>query len=98
MPIRKKSIHNIYKTPGRTEPMRYVELSSTDQIKDLIEKLKVNYRDLSKILIPNEHETTVKGNKVISIFWNFELVMKIEGEESVINQFLKSLEEEKKEY
>ncbi|MCF7916108.1 MAG: hypothetical protein K9L66_13155 [Spirochaetaceae bacterium] len=78
--------------------MRYVELTNKYAIKEAIVDLKDTFRDLSKVLVPSEHETTAKGNKIITLYYNLEPSMKVEGEEEVINQFLERLEEEKKGY
>ncbi|MCF7914715.1 MAG: hypothetical protein K9L66_06080 [Spirochaetaceae bacterium] len=78
--------------------MRYVELNNKYEIKVVIEELKTNYRDLSRILVPSERETTAKGNKIITLYYNLEPAMKVEAEEEIINQLLQRLEEEKKGY
>ena len=78
--------------------MRYVELNNKYEIKVVIEEIRDKYKDLSKILIPSEHETTGRGNLVVTLYYNLEPSMKVEGEEDVINKFLESLEEEKKGY
>lgn len=78
--------------------MRYAELDNKYEIKVVIAELKDKFRDLSKILVPSERETTAKGNKVVTLYYNLEPAMKVEGDEEVINQFLERLEEEKKGY
>lgn len=78
--------------------MRYKELNNKYEIKVVMEELKTNFRDLSRILVPSERETTGKGNTVITLYYNLEPSMKIEGEEEVINQLIEKLEEEKKGY
>lgn len=78
--------------------MRYMELDNKYEIKVVIEELKDRFRDLSKILIPSERETTAKENNVVTLYYNLEPSMKVEGEEEVINQFIERLEEEKKGY
>lgn len=78
--------------------MRYIELNNKYEFKEVIEELKDKFRDLSKLLVPSDRENTRKGNTVITLYYNLEPAMKIEGEEEVINQFLERLEEEKKGY
>jgi len=78
--------------------MRYVELNNKYEIKVVIEEIRNKYKDLSKILIPSERETTAKGNKVVTLYYNLEPAMKVEAEEEVIKQLLEKLEEEKKGY
>ncbi|MDZ7794957.1 MAG: hypothetical protein U5P10_15070 [Spirochaetia bacterium] len=78
--------------------MRYVELNNKYEIKVVIEEIRNKYKDLSKILIPSERETTVRGDLVVTLYYNFEPSMKVEGEGDVINQFIERLEEEKKGY
>jgi len=78
--------------------MRYVELNNKYEIKVVVEEIRTKYKDLSKILVPSERETTVKGNLVVTLYYNLEPAMKVEAEEEVIKQLLEKLEEEQKGY
>ncbi len=78
--------------------MRYRELNNENEIKAVIEDLRATYRDLSKILISNERDTTGKGAQVITIFYNLDPAMKLEGEKDVLDLFINKLEEEQQGY
>lgn len=78
--------------------MRYRELTSKNEIKAVIDDLKMSYRDLSKILISSERATTGRGAQVITLFYNLDLAMKLEGEKDVLDLFIRDLEEEKQGY
>ncbi len=78
--------------------MKYEDLKAADEIKSIILSLKNMVPNLARIILPSEYETTMRGLKVLTVFDRFEPVMKIEGEEPLINLFRKTLEEEQKNY
>jgi len=78
--------------------MRYRELNNKNEIKAVIDDLKITYRDLSKILISNERDTTGKGAQVITLFYNLDPAMKLEGDKEVLDLFINKLEEEQQRY
>jgi len=78
--------------------MRYRELNNKNEIKAVIDDLKITYRDLSKILISNERDTTGKGAQVITLFYNLDPAMKLEGDKEVLDLFINKLEEEQQGY
>ncbi|MCF7947803.1 MAG: hypothetical protein K9M94_04345 [Spirochaetia bacterium] len=78
--------------------MRYRELNNKNEIKTVIDELKVTYRDLSKILISSERDTTGRGAQVITLFYNLDPVMKLEGEKDMLDLFITKLEEEQQGY
>jgi len=79
--------------------MRYVELHSKFEIKQIIDEMKREYGNLSKILVPETTDTTIKGSKVITIYRNLEPVMKVEADgDEVLHQFLTKLDLEKQGY
>jgi len=53
--------------------MRYIELSSTNVFKTVIEDLKTEYGDLSRFLVPSDSYITSKGDKVITLYYNLNL-------------------------
>ncbi len=78
--------------------MKYEDLKAADEIKRIITSLKNLVPNLARIILPSEYETTMRGLKVLTVFDRFEPIMKIEGEETLINLFRKTLEEEQKNY
>ncbi len=78
--------------------MRYVELMSTEEIKAEIERIRKEYRDLSKILIPSQKEKTSRGSKVLTLFRNLDPIMKVEADDNLLNRFIEEFEQEQKGY
>lgn len=78
--------------------MRYIELMSEAEIKTEIERIKREYRNLSKIYIPSDKDETIKGSKVLTLFKNLDPILKIEADEELLNQFVAYIEDEKLKY
>lgn len=78
--------------------MGYLELTNENEIKEVIVLIKRKFRDLSKILIPNDLEATASGKTIVPLYKNLEVVMKIEGYEALISEFIKAFSEEQKGY
>lgn len=78
--------------------MTYLELTNEMQIKEIINLVKSKYKDLSKILIPNDLEATASGKTIVPLYKNLEVVMKIEGYEALISDFMRAFSEEQKGY
>ena len=78
--------------------MRYVDLKTKYEIKEIITSLKREVSNLSRIILPSEYETTVKGLKILTVYDRFDPVMKIEGTLELMDLFRKSLELEQKNY
>lgn len=78
--------------------MRYIELMSKAEIKTEIERIKREYRDLSKIFIPSEKDETIKGSKVLTLFRNLDPILKIEADDELLNKFIADMEDEKLKY
>ena len=79
--------------------MRYIELHSSFEIKNIIDSLKREYGNLSKILVPSSTESTIKGSKILTIYRNLDPVMKIEvDDDKVLGQFIDRLNMEKQGY
>ena len=78
--------------------MRYIELMSEAEIKTEIERIKREYRNLSKIFISNNKDETIKGSKVLTLFRNLEPIIKIEADDALLNKFIAYIEDEKLKY
>ena len=78
--------------------MNYREINREDDIKDLIEELRVKYKNLSQIFPANEYETTMGGKKVLTLYYRLEPALKVEAEEDLLNQFVTQFKQEVKGY
>lgn len=78
--------------------MRYIELMSDTEIKTEIERIKREYRDLSKIFVANNKHETIKGSKVLTLFRNLDPIVKIEADDELLNKFIAYIEDEKSKY
>jgi len=78
--------------------MLYYDLQKKEDIPDVLQILKVNFRNLAQITLTNTYETTMKQTKVLTVFHNLNSVMKIEGEEFLLDMFRTALEKEERNY
>ncbi|MDZ7794455.1 MAG: hypothetical protein U5P10_12425 [Spirochaetia bacterium] len=78
--------------------MRYIELVSNAEIKAEIERIKREYRDLSKIFIPQQKDETIRGAKIITLFRNLDPILKVEADNDLLNKFIEQMENEKLSY
>lgn len=78
--------------------MRYEDLKSKYEIDGIITSLKTQVFNLSRIILPSEYETTMKGLKILTVYDKFDPVMKIEGTTELMDLFRKSLEIEQRNY
>jgi len=79
--------------------MRYAVLQSKLEIKQLIDEMKRDYRNLSKILVPESVESTIKGSRILTIYRNLDPVMKIEADnDELLGVFIRELDSAKKAY
>ena len=78
--------------------MRYVDLKTKYEIKEIITSLKREVSNLSRIILPSEYETTMKGLKILTVYNKFDPVLKIEGTLELIDLFRKSLGLEQRNY
>ena len=78
--------------------MKYEDLKSKYEITGIITSLKSQVSNLSRIILPSEYETTMRGNKILTVYDRFDPIMKIEGTEELMVLFRKSLELEQENY
>ena len=78
--------------------MKYEDLKSKYEITGIITSLKSQVSNLSRIILPNEYETTMKGNKILTVYDRFDPIMKIEGTEELMVLFREKLELEQENY
>ncbi len=78
--------------------MLYYDLKKEEDIPAVLQILKVKFRNLAQITLTNTYETTLKQTKVLTIFQNLNPVMKIEGEESLLDRFRTALDNEERNY
>lgn len=78
--------------------MRYIELMGDAEIKTEIERIKREYKNLSKIFIPDNKDETIRGSKVLTLFKNLDPIIKIEADDELLNKFIAYIEDEKLKY
>jgi len=75
--------------------MIYGELNSSHDVKNVINTMKRQFRNLSQLTYPSSYETTMSHKSVLTIFKNLQPVMKIEGPKDLLDVLKEVLEEEK---
>ncbi len=75
--------------------MIYGELNSSHDVKNVINTMKRQFRNLSQLTYPSSYETTMSHKSVLTIFKNLQPVMKIEGSKDLLDVLKEVLEEEK---
>lgn len=78
--------------------MTYREINTEDGIHDVIEELRVKYKNLSQVMTANEYQSTMGGKKVLTVYFRLEPVMKVEAEKDLLDAFVSSFREESKGY
>lgn len=78
--------------------MRYLDLKHDYEVQSTIKTVKEIIPNLSRIIMPSEYETTIRGLKILTIYDRFEPVLKIEGEEDLMDMFRSKLNEEQSNY
>ena len=74
--------------------MRYMELTTEEDIQPSIDKIRDTYKKMSQIIVGGECETTMGGKKILTLFFRLEPVLKVEGDEELINLFSSRLKAE----
>ena len=88
--------HECRVTPGvREKNMKYIEINDAIEIGPAIETIRQACGGLNNAVFAAERETTMRGNQVMTVFFKFEAVLKIEAEESLIDRLLVRVEERK---
>jgi hypothetical protein len=78
--------------------LNYREITAEEEIHDLINELRVRYKNLSQLIPAGEYETTMGGKKVLNVYYRLEPVYKVEGEEEVLNRFVEQFRQAAKGY
>ncbi|MDA3938428.1 MAG: hypothetical protein PF693_03840 [Spirochaetia bacterium] len=78
--------------------MIFSDLKSNNDIKNIINTLKREFKNLAKLTLPKTYESTMGEKKILTIYHNLQPAMKIEGYEDLLDIFKESLEEEKLNY
>lgn len=71
--------------------MKYIELYNENDVETAINDIHSKYKSFSQIVPSGEYETTMGGKKVVTLFYRFEPVMKVEAEETLLNLLLSKL-------
>ncbi len=78
--------------------MIYSELKSSHDIKNIVNTIKKEFRNLSQLTFPASYETTMSQKMVLPIFRNLQVVMKVEGPKDLLDVLKEVLEEEKSKF
>ncbi len=78
--------------------MIYSDLNSTNEIKSIIETVKIEFKNLAKLTIPKSYETTMGSKSILTIYHNLQPAMKIEGYEDILDIFRETMEKEIQNY
>lgn len=78
--------------------MVYCDLNSSFEIKDIINTVKREFRNLANLTLPKAYEQTMGTKSVLTIYQNLQPSMKIEGDAELLDLFRESLEKEKENY
>ena len=78
--------------------MIYSDLKDSSEIGGIINTLRREFRNLARLTFPGSYDSLMGTKKVLTIYNNLQPVMKIEGDEDLLDLFEESLEKEKKNY
>lgn len=78
--------------------MIYSDLKDSREIGGIINTVKREFKNLAQLTLPDSYESTMGQMKILTIYHNLKVVMKIEGYEDLLNVFKEVLEEEKEKY
>lgn len=74
--------------------MIYKDLKSIDEIKILIDTAKREFKNLAKLTLPKSYEPTMGSKLILTIYYNLQPAMKVEGSVELLNFFRETLENE----
>ena len=74
--------------------MNYIELNDIEDIAPAINELRALHKGLSGIVQAGEYESTMGKKKILTLFYKFEPVVKVEGKEELLHRFSLKLKEE----
>jgi len=74
--------------------MIYKDLKSANEIKSIIDTAKREFKNLAKLTLPKSYESTMGSKSILTIFYNLQPAMKVEGDENLLDLFREALEEE----
>ncbi len=66
--------------------MRYYEIKTSGDTDLVMDELAQTYKPLSKLVATGSSEPTMRGTQVMTIYYRFEPVVKIEGSEEEIRR------------
>lgn len=78
--------------------MIYSDLKNSTDIGGIITTLKREFKNLAQLTLPDSYESTMGQMKILTVYHNLKVVMKIEGYEDLLDLFKEVLEEEKQNY
>jgi hypothetical protein len=78
--------------------MVYSEINDSLEIKNVIITIKREFKNIAQLTYPSSYETTMSLKKVLTLYYNLQVVMKIEGPEDLLDVFKEVLEEEKQKF
>ena len=75
--------------------MQYIEITNETEIDPAIEAIRQACGDLHQAVFGGERESTMRGRDVLTVFFKFEPVAKIEAEKDLVDQLIAKVEERK---
>lgn len=75
--------------------MKYIEINDAIEIGPAIETVRQECGGLNNAVFAAERETTMREKQVMTVFFKFEAVLKIEAESSLLDLLLSRVEERK---
>jgi hypothetical protein len=68
--------------------MEYSDITTESDADHIIHELQESYKNLSLLILPREYESTMRGTYVLSIYYRFEPIMKLEGSREMLDLFV----------
>ena len=78
--------------------MIYSDLNSENEIKSIIDTAKREFKNLAKLTLPKSFESTMGPKSILTIYYNLQPAMKVEGYEDLLGKFREALEKEMQNY
>lgn len=78
--------------------MIYGDLKNSNDISGILSTLKREFKNLAQLTLPDSYESTMGQMKVMTIYHNLKVAMKIEGHEDLLDVLKEVLEDEKEKY
>lgn len=68
--------------------MEYIDVTTESDADRIIQDLREKYKNLSFLILPDEYETTMAGKAVLTIYYRFEPIIRLEGTEELLDMFV----------